>query len=306
MLIFGTQIHIVTFIFIVLEFCMFIFQLARYFYRLQDKHLGWYLVLLFLLLFYNIALGLYPDPRIDIPIPIQNMLAHGSCFLMASFFPYYFYKAFDLKPLRWHALFGVPLFLMLPYLVFFVIAYAINGNLKADIRYGVIIPFFYSFILLWAILSAIRRRYKENRNRRHYMEEIAVYCAMVPWGSITVFSWFQASQLAQVLCTNTGFVIITIMFLWESVRRTRIEYYLNLTNNGISPELFLANCLHYGLTRAEILIVQMLYKGMSNKEIADKSFISEETVKKHIQNIFRKTVIKNRAALMHKLQNRRD
>ncbi|MHB8209563.1 LuxR C-terminal-related transcriptional regulator [Mucilaginibacter sp.] len=55
---------------------------------------------------------------------------------MASFFPFYFYKAFNLKSIRWHALFGVPLFLMLPYLVFFVLIYAINGNLNVDIRFG--------------------------------------------------------------------------------------------------------------------------------------------------------------------------
>jgi hypothetical protein len=61
---------------------------------------------------------------------------------MASFFPFYFYKAFDLKSLRWHALYGVPLFLMLPYVIFFVVVYAINGELNVDIKYGMIAPSF--------------------------------------------------------------------------------------------------------------------------------------------------------------------
>jgi hypothetical protein len=114
MLVFGTQVHIVTFIFIVLEFCMLIFQLARYFYRLQDKHQGWFLGLLSLLLLYNITGGLFPDPKINIAIPVQEMIAYGSGFLMASYFPLYFYKVMELRSLRWHTFFGVPLFLLLP------------------------------------------------------------------------------------------------------------------------------------------------------------------------------------------------
>ncbi|WP_394349436.1 helix-turn-helix transcriptional regulator [Mucilaginibacter ginsenosidivorax] len=41
---------------------------------------------------------------------------------------------------------------------------------------------------------------------------------------------------------------------------------------------------------------------MDNKTIAESLFISEETVKKHIYNTFRKTQVKNRQALLHKLQ----
>ena len=134
MLVFGTQIHIVTFIFILLEAGMFIFQLFYYLFRPQDKARLWYLILMSLMLFYNITGGLFPDPKIHLDLALQEMIAYGSGFLMASYFPFYFYKAFDLKALRWHALYGVPLFLMAPYLIFFVIVYAVNGNLEADIK----------------------------------------------------------------------------------------------------------------------------------------------------------------------------
>ncbi len=53
----------------------------------------------------------------------------------------------------------------------------------------------------------------------------------------------------------------------------------------------------------EIEIVQAILKGLSNKEIADTLHISEETVKKHIYNTFRKMKVKNRAAMIYKLQN---
>ncbi len=44
----------------------------------------------------------------------------------------------------------------------------------------------------------------------------------------------------------------------------------------------------YNLTKREIEILQLLVNGNSYKMIADKSFISVDTVKKHLQNIYTK------------------
>ncbi|WPV02143.1 helix-turn-helix transcriptional regulator [Mucilaginibacter sp. cycad4] len=306
-LIFGTQIEEITAIFIILEFCMFLLQLSVYALRPQDKNRGWFLLLLFLMLLYNITGGLFPDPKINIPVSIQEMIAYGAGFLMASYFPFYFYKAFDLKSLRWHALFGVPLFLALPYLIFFVIIYTINGKLDVDIRYGMIVPFIYALVLLYVMLRAIRQKYGENRNRQEYIEEIAMYCAISPWAALAFFGLVEESQFIEVLCTNTGIVIITLLFLTKSVRKARQEF--NKIQNespidSMAQKEFVANCLHFGLTRMETLVVQWIYKGKSSKEIADFLYISEDTVKKHIQNSFRKVEVKNRVGLIHKLLNR--
>jgi len=305
MLVFGTQIHIVTFIFIVMEFGMFIFQFFYFQFRPQDKSRLWYLILLALLLFYNVTGGLFPDHKItSIPIPTQLMIAYGSGFLMASYFPFYFYKAFDLKVLRWHALYGVPLFLMAPYLLFFVIAYAINGNLNVDIKLGVVVPFIYSLVLLWVILKAIRNHYNEEENHKNAIEEIAVYCAVSPWAAMTVFSWFQVSQLVEVLCTNFGFIIITVIFILKAIKNTRQEYEAFIaikTNRNVQEGFSAENFLTYGLTKREIEIVSFIHRGLKNKVIADSLNISEGTVKKHIENIFNKTGVTSRGELLHKL-----
>lgn len=305
MLVFGTQIHIVTFIFIALEFGMLLFQTAYYAIRPQDKNRRWYLILLLLMLFYNITGGLFPDPKIHLPVSIQVMIAYGAGFLTASYFPFYFYKAFDLKSLRWHALFGVPLFLMLPYLIFFIVVYAINGNLEADVKYGMVAPFIYALVLLWNIFLAIRRKYKKERNKHKYLEEIAMNLAVVPWASLACFGFVEKSQVVEVLCSNSGIVIITILFFRKAIKQSQSEYKMLQTAaiNGTSPEVFQRNCIKFGLTKTEVRIVELLYEGLSNKSIADKIFISEETVKKHIQNIFRKTGVKNRTKLIHVLQH---
>jgi DNA-binding CsgD family transcriptional regulator len=303
MLVFGTQIHIVTFIFILLETGMFIFQFFYYLFRPQDMQRKWYLILLGLMLFYNITGGLFPDPQINIPLDIQEMVAYGSGFLMASYFPFYFYKAFDLTSLRWHALFGVPLFLALPYVVFFVIVYAINGNLNVDIKYGMIAPFIYAIVLLWVMFQAIRKKHQIERNEHKYLEEITMYGAVTPWASLAFFGLVESSQLVEVLCTNTGIIGITFLFIWRSIKSARLEYerLQELASQGNGTAIFEEMCRYYKLTSREIEIVLLVRQGMTYKEISNKLFIAGKTVENHIQNIYEKTSVKNKVSLIQKL-----
>lgn len=55
----------------------------------------------------------------------------------------------------------------------------------------------------------------------------------------------------------------------------------------------------YNFTNREKEIVLLLVKGVSNKEIAEKLFITESTVKFHIGNIFEKTEVKKRTELIN-------
>ena len=43
-------------------------------------------------------------------------------------------------------------------------------------------------------------------------------------------------------------------------------------------------------------------KGMSRNEIAGKLFISPETVKKHVQNIYKKLGVKNKIEALYKMK----
>jgi DNA-binding NarL/FixJ family response regulator len=304
MKVFSTEMLLITLIFVLLEIVMFFYQFIYYLSRPQEKQRLYYLLLLFLLIVYNITGGLFPDPKITVPIVIQNILAYGTGFLMASYFPYYFYKGFDLKRLRFHAIYGVLLFLILPYLIFFVLIYSINKNLDLAIQYGIIIPFFYSIVLLWAILKAIRLKYRHHKSRSNRMEVVAVYMAVIPWVMMTPIAYFNLGQLIEVICTNGGFVVISILFISKSVSRARLEY-LQLyhpSSIGANPSLFLENCDTHRLTRREIEIVHLLRQGYKYQTIAEKLFISELTVKKHVHNVFEKTAVSNKVELIYKLE----
>jgi len=297
--------HLVTFAFVILETVMFFYQLFHYLYRPQDKQRLWYLVLLSLLIIYNITGGLFPDPHLKIPIVVQNIVAYGSGFLMASYFPYYFYRAFELTRLRFHALFGVPLFLILPFIIFFVIAYSLNGNLEFAIKYGVIIPFFYSIVLLWAISKAVMLKYSERTNQNNTVEVLAVYCAVIPWASMTLLSYFHASQLIEVIITNGGFIVITVLFMSRAITNARLEYQRLLEFDSISIvnsySSAVNNCKEYQLTPRETEIVQLIRAGHTYEKIGERLFISKRTVSKHVQNIFEKAGVTNKVELLNRI-----
>lgn len=58
----------------------------------------------------------------------------------------------------------------------------------------------------------------------------------------------------------------------------------------------------YQISRRELDVVELIYKGKNNQEIAEELFISQNTVKKHINSIFRKTEAESRAALIAKIR----
>jgi DNA-binding NarL/FixJ family response regulator len=52
--------------------------------------------------------------------------------------------------------------------------------------------------------------------------------------------------------------------------------------------------LEHGLTTREIEILQAVARGVSNQRIADEFWVTEQTVKYHLTNIYRKLNVKNR------------
>ena len=62
----------------------------------------------------------------------------------------------------------------------------------------------------------------------------------------------------------------------------------------------------YDLTDREKELVELIYEGRSNAEIAEALFISESTVKTHIYNIFKKMRIKNRMSVMRIVRDEKE
>lgn len=304
MLVFGSQIHILTLIILVIELMLLTFVVWYYFAWPKDKTRLWFLILLSLLIIYNLTGGLFPDPAITaIPLQMQNSIAYGSGFLMASFFPFYFYRSFGLERLKYHALYGAPIFLMLPYLVFFWIVYPVTDDLDLVVDYGMILPFLYSPVLLWAMLRSIRKKLAEKEHSLYAYGQPklhALYCAVAPWVCMSVFSYFKVPQWMEVLVTNSGFILITVLFMLQSVRAERLEKQRLLEKDAVEEKMqayFFENCRRYHLSKRECEVSHLLCNGLTYRQIGESLFISERTVDAHVQRIFLKTGINKKIDL---------
>ncbi|MDR2356381.1 MAG: LuxR C-terminal-related transcriptional regulator [Clostridiales Family XIII bacterium] len=56
---------------------------------------------------------------------------------------------------------------------------------------------------------------------------------------------------------------------------------------------------HYELTPREIEIIGLIYRGNSNETICKELHIAENTVKKHVSNLFEKLRVKSRSQMIH-------
>lgn len=262
------------------------------------------MILLGLLILYNVTGGLFPDPNLAFSEKIQLNLAYGSGFVMGSFFPYYFYRVFVLNDLQWDSKVGVWIFLISPFVLFFLIGLPLLDDLPFTILYGLAIPLAYAIYLDVKIFLCIRKKFKGTQNP---VEAVLTYSAMCPWVLLPVFSYVDASQLFEVLCTNGGFIIITFLFIRKKIYENRKAFEklngFDLKNSINPSDFFHQRCSELGLTKRECEVAEQASQGLTSKEIADVLFISERTVNKHLQAIYKKSESKNRVELINSLNS---
>lgn len=84
-----------------------------------------------------------------------------------------------------------------------------------------------------------------------------------------------------------------------------IRYYLMRPRNEFSDNPMPTEEFYeaYKISSREREIIPLLLKGLSNRDIADKAFISLSTVKTHIYNIYRKVGVKSRFQLLAKVRD---
>ena len=60
-----------------------------------------------------------------------------------------------------------------------------------------------------------------------------------------------------------------------------------------------------GISKRELEILQLINEGLSNQQIAGKLFVSENTVKKHVSNLFLKLDVERRTEAIKKAKEMR-
>ncbi|MDO4176916.1 MAG: helix-turn-helix transcriptional regulator [Bacillota bacterium] len=146
-------------------------------------------------------------------------------------------------------------------------------------------------------------------NQKHSLCFMTITTALLLWNYISYF-WGETS----VYWGNSDFIRepldLTIVF-WLAIAVTTLLYAYHTgfkptfhEKTSVAEELVLASgkledrigkvCEEFGLTRRECELLELIYQGKSNKDIAERLFLSESTVKTHIYNIFRKMNVKSR------------
>lgn len=100
-----------------------------------------------------------------------------------------------------------------------------------------------------------------------------------------------------------GMKLLVIGVGFWSIRRNLLGLVVgNTQDKDLSTEDKIDNfCMTYGLTVRQKDIVSLIIEGDSNKEISEKLFITEGTVKTHIYNIFKKVEVTSRQQIIKKV-----
>ncbi len=93
------------------------------------------------------------------------------------------------------------------------------------------------------------------------------------------------SPMSSVIATKT----------LELLRRKNTSQTSNNQQNSVFPEDF-------ELTKREIEILQLISKGLAYKQIAEQLFVSDKTIKKHIENIYNKLHVNSKYEAMQLAQ----
>jgi len=223
MLIPGTQMHIVTFIFVSIEIVIFFYLLIYRLARPDDKTAYLNIILIFLLIIYNITGGLLPDENMPGSFFIQEVLAYATGFITPCYFPYYVYTAFSLKKMKFHAFKGIYLFLVIPYLLF-VIVFALTNKLE-DAKDLLILPVVFALWVIISMVKAIRYKYKNDFSSQQSKEEMAVLLlSLTPWVMLPIIDFFNMGQDTEACITNFGFLSLFALQMKRHIREMRTEH----------------------------------------------------------------------------------
>jgi signal transduction histidine kinase/DNA-binding NarL/FixJ family response regulator len=223
MLVFGTQMYIVTFIFVSIEIVIFFYLVIYKLARPDDKITFLNIILIFLLITYNITGGLLPDPNLPGSFFMQNVIAYATGFITPCYFPYYVYKAFGLKKMKFHAYRGVYFFLIIPYIIF-VVVFAVSNNLTTA-QNVLVLPVLYALWVIYTLIKAIKYKYGNLLTSKESKEEAAVlFLSLTPWVGLPIIDYFHLGQVVEASITNTGFLLLLALQLSRHIKQTRIEH----------------------------------------------------------------------------------
>ncbi|APG27502.1 hypothetical protein A7E78_06385 [Syntrophotalea acetylenivorans] len=136
------------------------------------------------------------------------------------------------------------------------------------------------------------------------IEAIRVLRKTLPDLKIIVLSTYTKKEYVQEAMVEgaNGYVakntkideLVKIIEDFSEERECHSPYLLNLAVNWRPAQEATGENPTHGLTKTEMKVLRNIAEGKTNSEIAEINFVSIETIKTHVQRIFRKLEVNNR------------
>jgi DNA-binding CsgD family transcriptional regulator len=99
-------------------------------------------------------------------------------------------------------------------------------------------------------------------------------------------------------------ILFTVIGVWAGVRITGKKTVI-VTQPAVDFKQDEQNLKKSGISKREYEVLELMASGLSNQEIADKLFVSLNTVKTHLSNLFIKLDVKRRTQAIQKAKEMR-
>ncbi len=98
-------------------------------------------------------------------------------------------------------------------------------------------------------------------------------------------------------------VLFTALGIWLALKLNKPKVETKIIEKAVTVSDFIFNetaMTNLGLSKRELEVLQLMADGLSNQEIAERLFVSLNTIKTHTSNLFEKMDVKRRTQAVEK------
>lgn len=148
----------------------------------------------------------------------------------------------------------------------------------------------------------IRELILKNRNIIVYGLAMAILLFLLKWLEIRFiivdYAFEVYSAAIAIIFTALG-IWLALKLVGQKVHTVYVEKEIQVPDQG-SFQVNSDEITRLGLSKRELEVLQLMATGLSNNEIAEKMFISPNTIKTHCSRIFEKLEVSRRTQAVEK------
>lgn len=288
--VFGTEMVFLTFLFLIIQFVLVFIHFGVIISRPYSKANWRFLLLVLLFINYSICSGFLPDENISfISLFVQNILAYGSGIFLAVYYYYFLVKEIEIEQRNFFNVKFLLLSLIISFGVLYITTYILyqDFNLARSIFIvaSVIIALYFCFNTIRGIKKlSLSSSVKSSYKCLNFAGKLGItFMATMP-----IVAAIGDYQLINIGLVNISFLLIVVAYYTLVILQAKNERVLK-NDFKVSQSLE-----YFNLTPRELEVAGFILKGVSFLEIAEKMFISKNTVSKHASNIYKKVECSNK------------